>query len=393
MKHQLLQEAAEMQEKLTAWRHSLHQIPELGLTLPNTSAFIKEQLTAMGIAFQEYEDISCITAVLGSTDRGNGKCFLLRSDMDALPMAEESAEPFASKNGHMHACGHDLHASILLGAASLLKKHENELNGAVKLLFQSGEETFEGAKAAIEAGILENPHVDAAFAMHVASIVTNNAIIYGTYPMSSVYGFRITLTGKGTHGSTPQLGVDPINTGVHIYLALQELIAREVSATEEAVLTIGRFEAGAVSNVIPERAILEGTLRTFKPEIRTMLIARIRDVVETVAKAYRTEAKIEVLSDVPPVTCDAQLNQEIISSIKGLDETVALYPLYHVMGSEDFAFISEQIPSSYFGLGAGLPDKKDWIGQHNPRVRFSDDCLALGAAVYAKTAIDWLNTH
>jgi len=393
MKHQLLQEAAEMQDKLTAWRHSLHQIPELGLNLPKTSAFIKEQLTAMGIAFREYEDISCITAVLGNTDRGNGKCFLLRSDMDALPMAEESGELFASENGHMHACGHDLHAAILLGAARLLKEHEDELNGAVKLLFQSGEETFEGAKAAVEAGILENPHVDVAFAMHVASIINNNVIIYGSYPMSSVYGFRITLTGKGTHGSTPQLGIDPINTGVHIHLALQELISREVPATEEAVLTIGRFNGGTVSNVIPERAILEGTLRTFKPELRTMLIRRIHEVIESVSRTYRTEAEIEVLSDVPAVACDTDLNQEIISSIKSLDETVALKPLYHVMGSEDFAFISEKVPSSYFCLGAGLPDKSKWIGQHNPKVRFVDECLPLGAAVYAKAAVDWLNTH
>ena len=391
MKHQLLQEAIEIQDKLTAWRHSLHQIPELGLTLPKTSAFIKEQLTSMGIAFQEYEDISCITAVLGSTDRGDGKCFLLRSDMDALPITEESGEPFASENGHMHACGHDLHAAVLLGAACLLKKHENELNGAVKLLFQSGEETFEGAKAAIDAGILENPHVDAAFAMHVASIVTNNMIIYGPYPMSSVYGFRITLTGKGTHGSTPQLGIDPINTGVHIHLALQELISREVPASEEAVLTIGHFSGGAVSNVIPERAVLEGTLRTFKPELRAMLIQRIHEVIEFVSRTYRTEVKIEVLCDVPAVACDTDLNQQIITSIKSLDENAGLYPLYHVMGSEDFAFISEKVPSSYFCLGAGLPDKNEWIGQHNPKVRFVDECLPMGAAVYAKAAIDWLN--
>ncbi len=393
MKHQLLQEAAKIQDKLTAWRHSLHQIPELGLTLPKTSAFIKEQLTAMGITFQEYEDISCITAVLGSTDRGNGKCFLLRSDMDALPMTEESGEPFSSKNGHMHACGHDLHAAILLGAAKLLKEHEKELNGAVKLLFQSGEETFDGAKAAIETGILENPHVDAAFAMHVTSIMANNVIIYGPYPMSSVYGFRITLTGKGTHGSTPQLGIDPINTGVHIHLALQELISREVPASEEAVLTIGHFSGGAVPNVIPEHATLEGTLRTFKPELRATLIQRIHEVIESVSKTYRTEVQIEVLSDVPAVTCDAGLNQEILSSVKSLDDTVGLYPLYHVMGSEDFAFISEKIPSSYFCLGAGLPDKNEWISQHNPKVRFVDECLPLGAAVYAKAAMDWLNAH
>lgn len=389
MNEQLLQEAKHMEEELVSWRHSLHQIPELGLHLPQTTAFIKEKLTEMDIEFQEYEECSCITAVLGQ----GGHCFLLRSDMDALPMPEESCETFASKNGCMHACGHDLHAAILLGAAKLLKMHEKELCGKVKLLFQSGEETFEGAKTAIDAGILEKPHVDAAFAMHVASVLPTGSIIYGSYPMAAVYGFRITLTGKGTHGSTPQMGIDPINTGVHVYLALQELIAREVSPTEEAVLTIGRFDAGKVSNVIPERAILEGTLRTFKPEVRDMLIRRIQEVTESVAKTYRTELHFEVLSDVPPVTCYKTLNEEVLHSIETLDSRLNLLPYYHVMGSEDFAFISERVPSSYFGLGAAIQDKSQWLGQHNPKVRFTDDCLVTGATVYAKVAMDWLSTH
>lgn len=389
LQDQILQEAKAMQEELTKWRHFLHRIPELGLCLPDTTAFVKERLSEMGIEFTEYEECSCITAVLGKGQ----KCFLLRSDMDGLPMEEESGESFASENGCMHSCGHDLHTAILLGAAKLLKRHENELKGTVKLLFQSGEETFEGAKAAVGAGILENPRVDSAFAMHVASIIPANTIVYGDYPMAAVYGFRIELTGKGAHGSTPQLGIDPINTGVHIYLALQELIAREISSTEEAALTIGRFDAGSVSNVIPERAVLEGTLRTFKPGLRSMLIRRIDEVVRSVARTYRTDVEIHTLSDVPPVTCNPELNQEILTSIHTLDQGIKTLPYYHVMGSEDFAFISEKVPSSYFGLGAGAGDKAEWIGQHNPRVRFADECLALGAAVYAKTAMDWLNVH
>ena len=389
MTHQILEEARAMQTELTEWRHTLHQIPELGLYLPQTTAFIKEKLTEMGITFQEYENSSCITATLGS----GGKCFLLRSDMDALPMEEESGESFASTNGNMHSCGHDLHASVLLGAAKLLKTHEQEIKGTVKLLFQPGEETFEGAKAAIDAGILENPHVDAAFAMHVASILPNNIIIYGSYPMAAVYGFRIKLTGSGTHGSTPQLGIDPINTGVHIYLALQELIAREMNPSEEATLTIGRFHAGSVSNVIPERAVLEGTLRTFKPELREKMIGRIRETITSIASAYRTNVEIEVLSDVPPVVCDDTLNIEIVEAIQELDDTLGIYPKYHVMGSEDFAFIAEKVPSSYFCFGAGLLDRTKWLGQHNPKVRFIDEALPLGAAVYAKTALDWLNNH
>ncbi len=389
MSHLLLQEAQKMQAELKSWRQSLHQIPELGLHLPQTVAFVTQKLKEMGIRYQVHEDCSCITALIGTGE----KCFLLRSDMDALPMEEESGETFASHNGCMHSCGHDLHTTILLGAARLLKAHESELSGTVKLLFQSGEEIFAGAHAAIEAGVLDTPKVDAAFAMHVASIMTNNLIIYGSYPMASVYGFKVTLTGQGTHGSTPDLGIDPINTGVHIYLALQELISREISPTAEAALTLGHFEAESASNVIPERAVLEGTLRTFKPEIRSRLIKRIQEIIHSVSSTYRTRAEIEVLSDVPPVACPEELNQEILGSIHSLDSSIKALPIYHVMGSEDFAFFTERIPASYFCIGAGIEDKTKWLGQHNPRVRFNEDCLPLGVAIYAKAAIDWLAAH
>ena len=389
MDNQLLKEAQTMQSQLSAWRQTLHQIPELGLHLPKTVAFVKEKLDEMGIACHIYEESSCITACIGS----GSKCFLLRSDMDGLPMAEESGVAFASQNGCMHSCGHDLHTATLLGAAKLLKEHEQELNGVVKLFFQSGEEIFAGASAAIEAGILENPKVDAAFAMHVASTMSNNVIIYGPQPMSAVYGFKITLTGKGAHGSTPNLGIDPINTGVHIYLGLQELIAREVASAEEAALTIGRFTAGSASNIIPERAVMEGTLRTFNPDVRENLIQRIHGIIDSVCKTYRTAYELEILSDVPAVSCDDQMVKSCVHSIHSLSDTVKTYPLYHVMGSEDFAFISQKVPSAYFCLGAGVADKTKWVGQHNPKVLFTDDCLPLGAAVYAQTAMDWLTGH
>ena len=389
MSSELIKEAEKMQEELSRWRRHLHQIPEVGLKLPDTVDFVKRRLEEMNISYKVYNDCSCITAEIGE----GGRCFLLRSDMDGLPMEEESGEPFASANGHMHSCGHDLHTAILLGAAKLLKNHENELEGTVKLFFQSGEEIFEGAKAAIEAGILENPKVDSAFAMHVASTMANNLIIYGPAPMAGVYGFRITLTGKGAHGSTPQLGIDPINTGVHIHLALQELLAREIPSSEEAALTIGRFSAGTAANIIPERAVLEGTLRTFKPEIRDLLIQRINETVYSVAKTYRTDARIEILSSVPPVLCEEGLTGECLKSIHELDSGIKTLPVYHVMGSEDFAFISEKVPACYFCIGAGIEEKSEWYGQHNPKVRFNEKCLPQGAAVYAKIAMDWLAAH
>ena len=187
----MYQEAKAMEQQLLEWRRQIHRHPELGKRLPQTTDLVKRALDQLGIQWEEI----CPCGIVGVIGPAEGKRILLRADMDALPMDELTGLPFASEcAGAMHSCGHDLHTTILLGAAKILKKHENELNGTVKLLFQSGEETFEGAKAAIEAGILDNPHVDAAFAMHAASIIPADTIIYGTSPMAAVYGFRINLT-------------------------------------------------------------------------------------------------------------------------------------------------------------------------------------------------------
>lgn len=390
MNHTLYTEALDMASDLTTWRRALHRMPELGLALPRTGAFVQEKLSEMGVPFQVLLEGSCIVAVLGS----KGPCFLLRSDMDGLPIQEETGLDFAADNGRMHACGHDMHTAVLLGAARLLKRHENTLRGTVKLLFQPGEETFSGARAAIQAGVLENPKVDAAFAMHVASAGSVGVFAYGNRPMSSVYGFQITITGVGGHGSMPETCIDPITAGVHIHLALQELIARECAASDEAVLTIGQFQAGNAANVIPGQAVLQGTLRTFSNAVSQRLVSRIGEVVSHVAAAYRTKAEISTLSMVPGVVCDPELNQEICSSIRSLSPDFIMRDTYHVMGSEDFAFFSEALPkSSYFALGAGVPDPRKRYGQHNSRVVFHEGCLPIGAAVYAKAAMDWLEKH
>ena len=240
---EIFKEALAMQEELATWRHALHQMPELSLDLPKTSAFVQTRLAEMDVPFHAIVNGNGVVAQLGEGE----PCLLLRADMDALPVAETSGVDFASTNGCMHACGHDMHTTSLLGAAKLLKAHESELCGTVKLLFQPGEETFNGAEACIKDGVLESPHVDAAVATHVASIAPVGLVAYGDVPNAAVYGFKITLTGKGTHGAMPALGIDPINTAVHIYLALQELIAREVPADQEATLTIGQLSAGSAS--------------------------------------------------------------------------------------------------------------------------------------------------
>lgn len=390
MEHPIYTRAKALAPEITAWRRSLHQIPELGLDLPRTSAFVQEALRELGIPFRTGVNGSCVVGQIG----GGDKCFLLRADMDALPIREESALPFASDSGRMHSCGHDLHAACLLGAAKLLKEREDQLPGTVLLLFQPGEETFNGAKAVLESGLLDAPEVGGAFAMHVFSQLDVGTVVYGTHPMSSVYGFRILLEGVGGHGSTPEKCVDPINAGVHIYLALQELVARECAASEEVALTIGQFQAGDAANVIPERAVLQGTLRTFDPHTAERVIRRIRQVSEGVAATYRAGVQVECICNVPSVTCDPALNQEIVESGESLGGGLLFRDAFHMMGSEDFAFLSQRFPhASYFAMGAGVPDPDRRYGQHNAKVQFNEDCLPIGAALYAKTALDWLVHH
>ncbi len=379
-------EAIALQQQLIIWRRALHQIPEVGTQLPQTMTYIREQLENMGIPYKYHEDISCIEATIGAGD----KCFLLRSDVDGLPVVEETDVPFKSTNGCMHGCGHDMHGAILLGAAKLLKDHEVELKGTVKLLFQSGEEVFQGAKAAIEAKVLEEPTVDAAFAMHVIAMMPVGVIMTGKEPMSSVDGFQITLLGHGGHGSMPEVCVDPINAAVQVYLALQSLIAREIGGTEEAVLTIGQLAAGDVPNVIPERAVLKGTLRTFHSDVRERLLKRIQEVAAGVAMTYRCQFEYETLSECASVVTDDAITASVEASIKKVNPNVNVLKGAHGMGSEDFAEITQRVPSAYFMMGAGPKEEEKRLGQHNPKIEFNEEVLSTGAAIYAQAAKDWL---
>ena len=385
MAHEILTEALGMAEELVKWRRDLHRIPELGLKLPQTAAYITERLKEMGIE-STCSASSNVVALIGSGE----PCFLLRSDMDALPVEERSGESFSSTNGCMHACGHDMHAAILLGAAKMLKARESELKGTVKLLFQSGEEIFSGAVAAMKEGVLENPKVEASFAAHVFASIPFGLVAYGDKGLSSAYGFHIDITGKGAHGSTPEAGISPINAAVHIYLGLQELVAREVSGMDEVTMTVGQFHSGSAANVIPEKAWMEGTLRTFNKETAEYLISRITEMAVKTADAYRAKAEVTALYNVPMVYSDPELNTEFIESIRELDDSLVAQKALHVMGSEDFSFITDTIPAVYMVFGAGVEDPTRWRAQHNPEIIFNEKALPVGAAAYVKIAMDYL---
>lgn len=392
--NEILARALEIGEELKQIRHTLHQNPETGEHLPETTAFVMDELRKLGLEPVEICE-SGVAALLSSGS--GGKTILLRADMDALPTEEKTCLDFKSENGCMHACGHDMHTTMLLGAARILTENRDKLNGTVKLVFQPNEEGFGGAKKMIAAGVLENPVVDAAMALHVNSGSPSGMIIHGRgNNISGCIRFRITVNGVGCHGAMPHTGVDPINAAVHIYLAIQEIITREIEAAAPVVLTIGKFNAGEAANMIPSSAVMEGTLRFIDKDIGERAFARINSIADCTAKAFRCEAVTEELSSVLPLKNDDKLTDELSACVKALigsDKVVEFSG--SGMGSEDFAEISYRVPSAYFMLGAGTAAENPLYGKpmHNPEVVFNEDILPLGAAILAECALSWLAEH
>ena len=377
--------ALELKDETIANRRHIHKNAETGLDLPKTKAYVMEKLTEYGL---EPKDCGYgVTATLGK----GGKVLLLRADMDALPMPEESGEEFACPTGkEAHTCGHDFHAAMLLTAAKMLKEKEDTLEGTIKFMFQPAEETFEGSKNMIENGILENPPVDAALAYHVSpGKMPIGLFMYNDKDtmMYSVDGFKITIHGKGSHGAYPHVGVDPINIGVHIHLALQELIARESDPTHSCVLTIGQFAGGTAANIIPETAVLQGTIRTNKPEARELLVRRMKEVAEKTAAVYNGTVDIEMISEVPPLICNPKLTDEVVGYMQELGiPGLTPYPGISASASEDFAVIAEKVPSTFMYLSAGYLDERGQYPAHHPKAQFNEDVCPIGAACLAHCA-------
>lgn len=384
--------ALELKDETIANRRHIHKNAETGLDLPKTKAYVMEKLTEYGL---EPKDCGYgVTATLGK----GGKVLLLRADMDALPMPEESGEEFACPTGkEAHTCGHDFHAAMLLTAVKMLKEKEDTLEGTIKFMFQPAEETFEGSKNMIENGILENPPVDAALAYHVSpGKMPIGLFMYNDKDtmMYSVDGFKITIHGKGSHGAYPHVGVDPINIGVHIHLALQELIARESDPTHSCVLTIGQFAGGTAANIIPETAVLQGTIRTNKPEARELLVRRMKEVAEKTAAVYNGTVDIEMISEVPPLICNPKLTDEVVGYMQELGiPGLTPYPGISASASEDFAVIAEKVPSTFMYLSAGYLDERGQYPAHHPKAQFNEDVCPIGAACLAHCASQWLKNN
>lgn len=402
---EILQEVSRDKEKMVADRHFLHTHPETGFDLTETKAYVRQRLEEMG-----YEPVSCGKAGLVAIAGGKkpGKVFLIRGDMDALPIREEAEIDFPSENGKMHACGHDMHTTMLLEAARILKEHEEELEGTVKLMFQPAEEIFEGSKDMIAAGLLKNPDVDAGLMIHVMAgmpFPNGTAVVSdGGVSAPAADYFTIKIQGKGCHGSMPNNGVDPINVAAHVVIALQEIHARELSLMDEAVLTIGTIHAGNAGNAIPDTAELCGTIRTYDEEVRNQIKTRMTEIVSHVAAAFRAEAVVEFGSGCPTLVNDAELSNctvKYIQELNGLRMAFTAGQLATMSGgaaskssgSEDFAYVSHEIPTIMLAMAAGNPENGCCYPQHHPKVKFDEDALPYGASIYAYVAMRWLQEH
>lgn len=397
-KEQILREAKALQEEIKSHRLWLHTHAETGFDLTETKPYVKSTLTEMGYTVQECGKAGLVTTV----GKPGGKVLLLRADMDALPIAEEADVDFACKNGRMHACGHDMHTAMLLGAAKILKAHESELGGMVKLMFQPAEEIFEGSKDMIASGVLENPRPDAALMIHVAAgmpLPAGTVVVSapGVSAPAADY-FTIRVHGKGCHGSAPQNGIDPLTAAAHILIALQEIHARELSASDEAVLTIGTFHAGEAGNVIPDTATMGGTIRTYDEKTRAYLKERMTAIAQSIAEAFRASAEVSFGSGCPTLVNDKDLSEKVTGYLKGLLGASHAFTTAELNGgkpargggSEDFAYVSHEVPSLMLALAAGEPSKGYPYPQHHPKVKFDESVLSTGAAVFVDCALQYL---
>lgn len=385
--NKFLKRAQELEASMKSDRHYLHQNAEVGFDLPITTKYVMDRLQEIGLEPKEICK-SGVTALIEG--KKPGKTYLLRADMDALSMNEENVLEFTSKTNAAHNCGHDMHTAILLGAAQILKENVDELEGNVRLMFQPNEEAFLGSKAMIEAGVLDDVNVASCMHMMLDYDASNYACAPGFFS-SSCDGFKITVNGKGCHGAMPHLGIDPINVGMSICTAFQQLVSRETPPKETASLTFGQFSGGNTPNIVPDKVVIQGTLRTYNAELRAKLVNRMQTIVKSAGEMYGTTVEYEVLSDVPSIYVNPEMLEEVKTYLSEIEGLTLANDNFRITPSDDMAFISEKVTTVYLLLQARVKDNP--YPHHNPKVLFDESAMTWGAAMHAQCAFEWLRNH
>lgn len=380
------EQAEKMKDELIEIRRTLHTTPETDFVEFKTSAFIQEKLTEYGIPF-EIKATTGISALIKGAKAG--KTVLLRADMDGLPIKDESDFHIKSeREGFMHACGHDVHAACLLGAAKLLNDMKNEINGNVRLIFQPAEEGDGGALPMIEEGIMENPHVDGAFALHVEPLEkTGNIQIKNGSIMASPDDFEIIIRGVGGHGAYPEKCVNPLSVCAMI-LEKYHTLASDYNLP--CVVTICSINGGSCRNAVPNEAVMTGTARSLDPVTRKKLMELLETIASDISKSMGAELEFNFNALFPPVINDEKMNAVVAKSAEKLGLGVVELKEASMAG-DDFAYFCERVPSAYFKLGVGNSDIGAVYPIHSPKFKADENALPIGAAILAQSAVEFLN--
>lgn len=389
----IVSEVRKIEKDIIAIRRELHKIPELALKLPKTIRYIKKQLEEFEIPYKTLLNGNAIVALIEG--RENGKTLALRADIDALPIKEETNLEFASSNGCMHACGHDGHAAMLLGAAKVINKNKDKLCGNVKLIFQPGEEYPGGAKPMIEQGVLENPKVDRIIGLHAGQLskeVPKGKIgIRYNELMASMDRVYIKINGKGGHGAYPELTIDPIVIASEVVQGIQNIKSREIKATKPAVISLCRITGGINQNIIPNSVEIEGTIRTFNNDVRKFISERIEQILKGITFAYNAEYDYEYEFKYPPLINDYEVTKDFAdSSLRILDQDDIIKLKEPLMSGEDMAYFLEEIPGTFFYLSNIAKVEDKYYPHHNSKFDLDENLLYLGSSLLVNYTFHYL---
>jgi len=385
---QLLDEAQELFEYTRGLRRDFHAHPELGFKEVRTAGIVARELRELGLEVTTGVAETGVVALLEGTQPG--PVVMARFDMDALPILEETGAAYASQTpGAMHACGHDGHTAVGLTVARLLHKHRAELKGTVKLVFQPAEEGLGGASRMIADGVLQDPRPDYALGLHVWNEKPVGWIGVTPGPcMAAGEIFHVRLTGKGGHGASPHLTVDPVVAAAQVVTALQSIVARNVNPLKTGVVTVATLQAGEAFNVIPPFVDMKGTIRTFDVDVRQMIVSRFEQVVTGVAQAMGCTVEIDLQSLTPAVVNDPAVAAQVQETVRRLLPESDLDTGDHTMGSEDMAYFLQQVPGCFFFIGSANPEKNLNAAHHHPRFDFDEQALPRAAALMAAALLE-----
>jgi hippurate hydrolase len=382
--------------QVTEIRHDLHRHPEIGYQEVYTNSVVCKELSRLGIEFKSGFGGGTGVVALIHGEKGSGPgggCVGLRADMDALPITEETAAPYASTiPGRMHACGHDGHTSVLLGAAAILKENTHRFKGTIKLIFQPAEEGLLGAELMVKEGVLNDPKVEAIFGLHgwpglkVGMVATKKGAI-----AASVDGFSISITGKGGHAAAPHETLDPIVCAAAMIQGLQTIVSREADPTDANVVTVSMISGGSAFNVIPESAELKGTIRALTRERRRNAISSLERICKGIAAAYRCQCTFQYYGATPPTINDAAMAEFVAeTAVATVGERGFVWAPKPGMWGEDFSFYLEQIPGCFFLLGVQPHDRDSYPMLHNPKFDFTDAAIPVGIRMMTEVALRFL---